>query len=139
MIHCRLLLFVSSLFGMIGVGIGAIGAHGMPEYLAKKGYEPSVISKKLDQCETAVRYQMLHALAIFALSLSSRGNQRGFQRAAWMMAIGVMLFSGGIYSIVFLDFLGHWSIVPTGGMLMIFSWLVMAVLAVTSSNPANNV
>ncbi len=137
MLSRRLLLFVACLLGMIGVGVGAIGAHSMPNYLAKKGYTPEVVAKKLDQCETAVRYQLIHAMALFAIGLSNRVNQPGFRRAAWLMVLGIGMFSGGIYSIVFLDVLGHWSIVPIGGMLMISSWFVMAILALSTSSPEN--
>jgi uncharacterized membrane protein YgdD (TMEM256/DUF423 family) len=109
-----------------------MGAHGLAEYLAKQGVDSALIPKRLSDCETAVRYQMLHALSILSLGLSRQSEASRLLRAsAWTMFFGVALFSGGIYSIVFLQRLGHWSIVPSGGMLMIIGWLMAGVAMLT--------
>jgi uncharacterized membrane protein YgdD (TMEM256/DUF423 family) len=38
----------------------------------------------------------------------------------------MLLFSGGLYSMVFWDRMGHWSIVPLGGSLLMIAWLSLA-------------
>ncbi len=119
------LVLVACLLGGLAVVIGAMGAHGLPDYLAKRGLAEERIAKLLADCETAVRYQMFHALAILAFGLSPVSTQsRGLRTAAWVMLVGVCLFSGGLYSVVFLDLLGHWAIIPSGGTLMILGWII---------------
>lgn len=125
----RSLLIAACLLAATGVGLGAIGAHGLEDYLTNQGLDADAIAKKIDQCDTGVRYQLYHALALFALGLSSWSSSKAVQTAGWMMIVGCLFFSGGIYSIVFLNQLGHWAIVPAGGLLMIVSWILLAICA----------
>ncbi len=122
-------LFVGSILAAIGVGIGALGAHSMPGYLAAKGFDEVKIEKRLEQCETAVRYQLVHSLAIVAMSLSTVAREpRRFRSTVWLMVVGIVLFSGGIYGIVFFEAPTH-GVVPFGGVAFIVGWLAMAVAA----------
>lgn len=122
-------LFVGSILAAIGVGIGALGAHSMPGYLAAKGFDELKIEKRLEQCETAVRYQLVHSLAIVAIGLSTAASEPRRLRltVSWMVA-GILLFSGGIYGIVFFEAPTH-GIVPFGGVAFIVGWISLAVAA----------
>ena len=132
----RWILIVAALSGFIGVGIGALGAHGLPDYLDKKGFDEAKIAKKLDQCEIGVRYQMIHTLAILAVGVSGIGRRSALARASCgMFLAGSVFFSGGLYSIVYADFLGHWSIVPLGGMMFLIGWLLLALLGLMFREP----
>jgi uncharacterized membrane protein YgdD (TMEM256/DUF423 family) len=46
---------------------------------------------------------------------------------------GIVLFSGGLYLIVFTGKLIHWAIVPSGGLLLMAAWLLLAIVAVRIS------
>ena len=119
----NLQLFLGAILAAIAVGIGALGSHRMPGYLAAKGFDEAKIEKRLDQCETAVRYQMFHCLAVVAMSLSNTTDERrGFRVASWLMMVGVFLFSGGIYGIVFFEAPTH-GLVPFGGLAFIAGWI----------------
>ena len=101
-------------------------AHSLPKSLERQGLTQEAIDKKIEQCEIGVRYQLFHAPVILALGLAAsffpdnaQGRIRG---AAVSFLIGTVLFSGGLYSMVFLGFMGHWSIVPSGGLSLMIGW-----------------
>ena len=128
----RWVVVLAGLLGMVGVMIGAYAAHGLEVALEKQGLEVTVIAKRLDQCEVAVRYHMLHALAILAVGLSSCCRRRRLAVAAVIFFLsGIALFSGGLYSMVFTGVMGHWAIVPSGGLCLIVGWLCVAILGFT--------
>lgn len=122
----RWFILIAALSGFMGVGIGAMGAHSLPTQLAKQGFDQETISKKIDQCEIGVRYHMYHTLAILALSVVPVSMRPHRRIACILFVAGILLFSGGLYSMVFLDRAGHWSIVPIGGTIWMIAWLVLA-------------
>ena len=121
---------MAGLLGFVGVAIGAFAAHGLPKNLAAQGLEATEIAQRLEQCEIAVRYHMFHALALLAIGLSaSIANLRRTVAAAVLILLGIALFSGGLYSMVFLGLMGHWAIVPCGGLCMLLGWCCVMSLA----------
>lgn len=111
------LLITGSIFGLLGVVIGAFGAHGL---------ENALDAKELSTFETGVRYQIYHALLLllvptFALSEKTK-------KFLWILLIlGIIFFSGSIYSLATnsitpLDFKKIAFITPLGGTLLIVAW-----------------
>ena len=130
----RWILLVAAISGFIGVSIGAFGAHGLPDQLKKAGFDDSKIAKKHEQCEIGVRYQLVHAVAILAIGLSAVSQDRRLLRAACgMFLAGTVLFSGGLYSLAFADLLGHWSIVPAGGLMFLIGWGFLAAASMSKA------
>lgn len=130
----RWIVLVAAISGFIGVGVGAFGAHGLPKQLQKAGFTEFEVSKKLEQCEIGVRYQLVHAVAILAIGLSAASQDRRLLRAACgMFLAGTILFSGGLYSMAFADSIGHWSIVPIGGLMFLIGWGLLAAASMSSS------
>ena len=124
---------VACCLGAAAVLLGAFGAHGLPDWLQRQGQDPQVVARRLDQFETAVRYQFYHALALLAAGiLGSERHLRGWQWSAIAFAIGIVCFSGSLYGIVFteLRFLGM--IAPVGGLLLTCGWLSLAWSVMTS-------
>lgn len=116
------------LFAGIAVLLGAFGAHGLKAVLP---------ATSLITFETGVRYQMTHALALIALSLSFANAKKQdhpaiamiwLQRAALFFTIGIFLFSGSLYIIATQSILpfqvGTWvgPITPIGGLFFILGW-----------------
>jgi len=131
----RIFLILASLSGAMSVAIGAMGAHSLPSRLESQGFNQEQVDKKLHQCELATRYQMFHALAVLALSLSGYATRSKLTKTGTiMMLLGTVGFSGGLYSMVFADQIIHWSIVPIGGALFILGWLYVAGSALFLSN-----
>jgi uncharacterized membrane protein YgdD (TMEM256/DUF423 family) len=97
------------------VALGAFGAHGL------KGALPA---EELGWWQTAVQYQMWHALALVALGTGGFGRFRG---PAALLGGGALIFSVTLYAMA----LGapHWlgAVTPVGGALMIGGWLWLAI------------
>lgn len=128
MIVARWMLVLVALLGAIGVGIGAMGAHMLPKQLEARGHSAEVVAKKVDQCRTAVHYHLIHIVAILTLGgIGSQPVPRMRRVAGGLMLLGVLLFSGGLYSMVYLDAMGHWAIVPSGGVCFMLGWILAAV------------
>jgi uncharacterized membrane protein YgdD (TMEM256/DUF423 family) len=126
----RWIVFLAGILGAIGVGIGAHAAHGLEDMLTKQGLAEADVLKRLDQCDVAVRYHMVHVVALLALGVStSRRAVVAKNFAAFFMLLGIALFSGGLYSMVYFGQMGHWAIVPSGGLCLILGWLSVANVA----------
>lgn len=125
--YSRKLVFAGAILAAIGVGLGAIGAHFLPNFLEKKQFDEVKIEKRMEQFETGVRYHLYHSLAIIVVSLSPLTGRLP-SAAACLMLVGLALFSGGIYGIVFGE-LGTHVIVPFGGFAFIAAWTILAFSA----------
>jgi uncharacterized membrane protein YgdD (TMEM256/DUF423 family) len=99
----------------LGVALGAFGAHLLKGVLA---------AEELGWWETAVQYQMWHALALVALGTVPFEEARA---PAAMLGSGALLFSGTLYAMA----LGgpRWlgALTPIGGGLMIAGWVWLAL------------
>ncbi|MCB9944919.1 MAG: DUF423 domain-containing protein [Geminicoccaceae bacterium] len=100
---------MAALLGAAAVASGAIAAHALTGVPAAR-------------LETASRYAMWHALAIFAFAALRPGHR--LAPALWLL--GCLGFSGGLVA----NILGAPDIVlritPTGGGLLILGWVVAA-------------
>lgn len=106
---------------MVAVAVGAYAAHGLEALLLKQQLPADDIAKRLSQCEVGARYHMSHALAILAVALLET-RSRLATIAIFFWTLGIALFSGGLYSMVFLGKMGHWAIVPSGGLCFMIGW-----------------
>lgn len=119
----------AGILGVIGVMIGAYAAHGLLANLQQQNLTPEEIAKRLDQCDVAVRYHMMHTLAILVLGLNSSTKRSPIGLAAIILwFLGILLFSGGLYSMVFWGKMGHWAIVPSGGLCFILGWFALILV-----------
>ncbi len=109
-------LAVAAAWGALGVAVGAFGAHALAG---------SVTPERLVTFETAVRYQLLHALAA-ALAAVAAASYPGARTAAWLLLAGSLVFSGSLYALVATDLGGFGAVAPIGGALMIAGWLWLA-------------
>ena len=82
----RTFIIVGALVMFLAVALGAFGAHAFEDYF----------SEKLDlksSYETAVRYQMIHGLAIFGVAwLVSRWDGNLLPAAGWSFLAGIIFF-----------------------------------------------
>lgn len=121
---------VGAVLGAIGVALGAYGAHGLERQLAAWGYAGDELAKRLANHETAVRYQMWHALAIalVGIALLSRPTPLWQLAAAFLLA-GVLIFSGLLYALVLTGPNWRWlgAVVPIGGVSLIVGWTLLAI------------
>lgn len=118
-----------ALFAAAGVGLGAFGAHGLDDQLRRLGHEAS-LSKRLAWFDTAVQYQLYHALGMLVVAALAAGQATGWHRtAAGLFVAGIALFSGSLYAMTFLG--DAWKrlgmITPLGGLAFIVGWVLVAV------------
>jgi uncharacterized membrane protein YgdD (TMEM256/DUF423 family) len=116
----RSLCLIAALLGGLAVAAGAFGAHALRARLP---------AELLAIFETAARYQMYHALAIFAaLWLASRGADPALN-AGWCFAAGTLIFSGSLYVLALSGVRAWGAVTPWGGLLLLIGWGLLAVAA----------
>lgn len=109
---------LGSLLAGTAVAGGAFGAHSLKAVLA-----PDMLTV----FETAVRYQMYHALALLMVGfLADRRFQKPARYAGWAFVAGILLFSGSLYvlSLTGLRWLG--AVTPLGGLCFLIGWGLLA-------------
>src|SRR5690554_1933120 len=114
----RTFLILGTLFGAVAVAAGAFGAHALTA---------RVSSERLQTFETAVRYQMYHALALLAVGwMTSMWSAWQFTAAGWLLVAGILIFSGSLYVLVLTDTPWLGAVTPIGGVAFIAGWLLLA-------------
>lgn len=113
----RLLYICAGVAGFLGVALGAFAAHALRARLA-----PDMLAV----FETAVRYQMYHAFAIFAAAWAwGRWPHRSFSIAGWLFAAGILMFCGSLYLLAFTGARWLGAITPLGGLAFLAGWLCL--------------
>lgn len=108
-------------YGLLGVALGAFGAHALRERLA-----PDM----LRVWETAVQYQFWHALALLAVGLLAlRAPSTGLAIAGGSFAVGVLLFSGSLYALALSEVRVLGAITPLGGLALLIGWAALLWVA----------
>ena len=103
-----------------GVGMGAFGAHGLRSRLD---------AYHLDIYKTAVLYHFLHALGMLIVSALPKAGAISADSAnsvCWLLAVGILIFSGSLYLLAVsgVSLLG--AITPLGGVAFLAAWLLLA-------------
>lgn len=120
----KLFIIAGAINGFLAVAFGAFGAHALKEKLSEK---------YLAIWETAVQYQMFHALALIAIGIlmSSKilGPVSSLNTAGYLILAGIILFSGSLYvlSLSGIGVLG--AITPIGGVAFLVGWIMIIVAA----------
>ncbi|WP_348766197.1 DUF423 domain-containing protein [uncultured Salinisphaera sp.] len=111
-------LVAGSLYGLIGVLLGAFGAHALA---ARLSADMQAI------WHTAVQYQFYHALALLAVGLLARQGMTGagVATATVCFAVGTLIFSGSLYVLAFSGIRWLGAITPIGGVLLIVGWAAL--------------
>jgi len=117
---------IGALLAALAVGLGAFGAHGLKTLVEQNKLTP----KDLDTFQTAVHYQMIHALGLVLIGLIGAARPSGMLDAAgWTMLLGILIFSGFLYAYVATGARLFAMFVPVGGLAFILAWLCLAVAA----------
>jgi uncharacterized membrane protein YgdD (TMEM256/DUF423 family) len=119
----RLFVILGSSFMFLGVGAGAFGAHALSEYFEQN---PDLSSTY----DTAVQYLMIHGLALFAAAwVSSNWSGQLANWAGYLFVLGIILFSGSLFLLVFTRMGWFGAITPLGGVAFLAGWLCLALAA----------
>jgi uncharacterized membrane protein YgdD (TMEM256/DUF423 family) len=106
---------IAALLGGLAVVLGAFGAHGLKEILARN--DTSAIWEK------AVFYHFIHAVMLFVLA-----DRAPLRLGPWLsFLIGILIFSGSLYLLALTNLRWLGAITPIGGLSFIAGWLWLLV------------
>lgn len=114
----RIFLSLGSVLAGLAVAGGAFGAHFLKGLL-----EPPMLTV----FETAVRYQMYHALGLCLVAwvLECHPAAR-VSMAGWCFVVGIVLFSGSLYVLALSGIRSFGAVTPLGGAALITGWGLLA-------------
>ena len=116
----RMWLCIGAANGFIAVAMGALAAHSL---------EGAPWRRAREWVETGAEYQMAHALALLAVALlcgrAEGAARRWLSAAAWSFLAGLLLFSGGLYTMALAGLTGVSAVVPVGGLAFLIGWAAL--------------
>lgn len=125
----KIWIVVAALLAGTAVALGAWRAHGLEQWLTDHGTEPQNMGERLGHCDVAIRYQMYHALALLSVAaIALRQPSKPLAAVGSLFVLGVLLFSGSLYALVF-DLPIHPLVTPLGGVVLLLGWIGLALAA----------
>jgi len=120
----NLWLILGAFNAAFAVLAGAYGAH----IIGGNQLNPTLITM-----QKAVRYQMYHAFALIIVALLARNIElKMVDISGWLFLIGIILFSGSLYIIVFTGIQWIEFLTPIGGFAFTFGWLGLMYVGIKS-------
>lgn len=118
----KLFVILGSLNALIGVALGAFGAHGL---------KTKVVPEMLTVWNTAVHYHLIHALGLLLIGILYHlmPDASQIKTAGWAILLGIILFSGSLYALVLTGIKALGMITPIGGVAFLVGWLLLAIAA----------
>jgi len=118
----KLFFVLGSVFAALGVTLGAFGAHGLRTMLSPED---------LATFEVGVLYQMYHAFGLFVVAwASTQWEATTVPAAGWAFVVGIVVFSGSLYTLVMTGQRWLGAVTPIGGVAFIIGWALLAWTAV---------
>jgi uncharacterized membrane protein YgdD (TMEM256/DUF423 family) len=129
--HDRTAILWGAILGATGVALGAFGAHALHDTLASRNFA--------GVWETAVHYQLFHAVALVGFAAWVRAGSNAETRtpvwgkaAVWTVrfwVVGTLLFSVSLYLLALGTPKIVGAITPFGGAALIAGWIAAALTA----------
>jgi uncharacterized membrane protein YgdD (TMEM256/DUF423 family) len=118
----KLFILLGSLNALLGVALGAFGAHGL-----KSRVNPEMLTV----WETAVQYHLIHALGLLLIGIICQlmPDVSLVKISGWSILAGIVLFSGSLYALVLTGIKPLGIITPIGGVAFLVGWLLLAISA----------
>jgi uncharacterized membrane protein YgdD (TMEM256/DUF423 family) len=108
---------IATLLGALAVGLGAFGAHGLKDVLARNGTAAV--------WQTAVFYHFIHTIMLVVLA--ARMPQAAGPWYSFLL--GILIFSGTLYLLALTNMRWLGAITPIGGVSLIVGWLWLMITA----------
>ena len=115
------LVTIGCLVAALGVILGAFGAHAFAERL--EANETTAVYG------TATFYHLVHALAMVLAGILAGAGHRRAGVAAWLFLVGIVVFSGSLYTLALSGAKWWGAVTPLGGVAFIAAWIVLAIAA----------
>ncbi len=116
----KLFVSIGSFSALLGVALGAFGAHGLKSRVAPE---------MLTTWNTGVLYHLIHALALVLIGILCQlvPGVPLVKTAGWFIVAGTVLFSGSLYVLVLSDIRAFGLITPLGGISFLVGWFILAL------------
>lgn len=111
-------IIMGSLHMALAVILGAFAAHALKSMLDEYS---------TDIYKTGNFYHFIHALALIMVGVLQQQFDLDLTISGFSFFIGMVIFSGSLYSIALTGVKGLGAITPIGGLLFIIGWAYMAV------------
>lgn len=117
---------MAAAFGFLAVGLGAFGAHGLGPIFARAADS----AKRVEWWQTGAHYHLTHALALgLSAVMLSRTQDRAVSVAVYAFALGILFFSGSLYTMALTGVRALGAVTPIGGLCFLVGWGALAVAA----------
>ncbi len=118
----KIFVLLGSLNMLLGVALGAFGAHGLKSRVA-----PDM----LVVWQTGVQYHLAHALGLLLIGILCQmmPDPALVRNAGWAILVGIILFSGSLYVMVLSGVRVLGIITPFGGVAFLIGWLLLIIAA----------
>jgi uncharacterized membrane protein YgdD (TMEM256/DUF423 family) len=112
---------IGAVLMLLGVGAGAFGAHALESHFDKLPHLEATY-------QTAVRYHLIHGLALFAVAWVTTKWPSNLATASGILIIaGIVVFSGSLYLLSLTDIKWLGAITPLGGLAFMTGWVLLAL------------
>lgn len=109
----------------LAVALGAFGAHALTDVLTPE---------RLETWETAVFYHTWNALGVILVALISKLFEIRLKRVADLILLGILIFSGSLYTLCLTSIGWFGAITPIGGLFLIIAWIDFGIILVRKSS-----
>jgi uncharacterized membrane protein YgdD (TMEM256/DUF423 family) len=107
------------LFGFLGVAGGAFGAHALEEMVS---------ADRLHTWSVGTSYLQIHGVALICLGLARMVfTHRALDVAGVAFTVGIVLFSGSLWTLVLLDLPILGAVTPFGGVCFLVGWVAALI------------
>ena len=114
----RQFVWLGAVFAALSVAAGAFGADSLKSIIP---------ADMLAVFETAVRYQMYHALALLIVGgMLKHLPEQNIRVSGWCFVAGIVLFSGSVFVIALTGTRWVGVITPLGGAAFLAGWIALA-------------
>lgn len=111
-----------SIFGFLGVALGAFGAH-----LLKNNLTPEL----METYKTGILYQLIHSVVLISIGFS--GIQKYFKSVYFFIA-GIVLFSFSLYIYAIFNIKVFAMFAPFGGLSLMLGWIMLIFYSIKKDN-----
>src|SRR5258705_1511955 len=119
----QLAIRIAAIMGFLAVALGAFGAHGLKDLLARNG--------TVSIWEKAVFYHFIHTVMLFVLAGRSQ-----LRSGPWLSFLaGILIFSGSLYLLALTNLKWFGAITPIGGFSFLAGWLWLMISPLLKAKP----
>lgn len=119
MVMSKLILMIAAALLALAVTFGAFGAHALKTQLS---------AEMLQTWKTAVDYHFYHALGLLVVGvLMISFPSSALKWSAVLLAVGILLFSGSLYTMALTGIKWLGAITPVGGLSFIAGWIMLLI------------